>query len=245
VGAAAFKPKIMVVEDDPAMLRLLGELLGEMGAEPKLLTSSLHAAELINRDKLDGAILDWRLPEMDGLELTRRIRRSKTNCEIAIVMLTGAPNAPSVETLFKSGVSFFLQKPVNVTQLRRLLTASRGAMLEERRRYQRAPLSLTARCSWEGTQVSGVTSSLSARGALLSLENPPPVGTPVQVELSLPTRAQSVKFAGVMVRVASEPVPGQTSGRVVAIEFTGSEPRDRQQVADLVEQTLESMAKQA
>jgi CheY-like chemotaxis protein len=150
-----FKAKILVVEDDGAMLHLLGELLREMGAEPHLFPRSPGAAELVNRTKLDGAILDWRMPEMDGLELARHIRRSKWNHRIPIVMVTGVTDTQATEQCFKAGVNFFLQKPVRVAQLRHLLSASRGAILEERRRYQRAPVFLRARCRWQGAGPGG------------------------------------------------------------------------------------------
>lgn len=236
--ATEFKPRIIVVEDDPAMLRLLGELLKEMGAEPHLMGRSPAAAQLIDREKFDGAILDWQLPEMDGLELTRHIRRSKSNNTIPIVMLSGAPDQPGVEAFFKAGVSFYLQKPVNVTQLRRLLTASRGAMVGERRAYQRAPVSLTLRVHWEGHQASGVSANLGSRGALLGLEKPPPEGTQVHVEFSLPTTAEALEFTGTVARVGDEPPEGQRSGRAVAIEFTAASVHHRHQVVEFVEKTL-------
>ena len=65
----AFKPKILVVEDDEQMLRLLGEVLAQMGAEPYCEGSSVHAAELAEHEKFDGVFLDWKMPELDGLEL--------------------------------------------------------------------------------------------------------------------------------------------------------------------------------
>ncbi len=233
-----FKPKIIVVEDDRGMLRLLGQLLKEMGAEPHLMGHSPAAAQLIDREKFDGAILDWQLPEMDGLELTRHIRRSKSNSNIPIVMLSGAADQPGVEAFFKAGVSFYLQKPVNVTQLRQLLNASRGAMLGERRAYQRAPVSLTLRVHWEGHQASGVSANLGSRGALLGMEEPPPEATQVHVEFSLPTTAEPLEFTGVVSRVEEEPPEGQTSGRAVAIEFTAASAHHRHQVVEFVEKTL-------
>lgn len=102
-----FRPKILVAEDEPAMLRLLGQVLEESGARPHLLSSSQHAAELINRDKYDGAILNWRLPEMDGLELARRIRSSSSNSSIPLVMITAVDDRKAAEECFKAGIDLF------------------------------------------------------------------------------------------------------------------------------------------
>ncbi|MGH9805565.1 MAG: response regulator, partial [Candidatus Acidiferrales bacterium] len=119
-----FKPKILVVDDEPSLLRLLKDLLSEMGAEPSLMASSLQAAELINQEKFDGAIVDWVMPEMDGLELIQVIRKSRSNKKIPVVMLTSVMEAGALQKAFKAGANFFLQKPVSVAQLRHLLNAT-------------------------------------------------------------------------------------------------------------------------
>jgi CheY-like chemotaxis protein len=236
-----FKPKILVAEDDPAVLRLLGELLKEMGAEPHLFASSLGAADFVESNKLDGAILDWRMPEMDGLELARRIRRSKSNSKIPIVMLTGVTEAKAAQESFGVGINFFLQKPVSVGQLRSLLNASRGAMLQERRRYQRAPVFLRARCGWEQKQTSGDIVNLSGSGLLLSLEDPPPEGTEMTLEFYLPHHPERLQCTGKVMRVSEGPAPGQESGCGVGLEFTAIQPRHQRRVMDYVEKTLASL----
>lgn len=197
----AFQPKILVVEDDKAMLRLLGEVLGQMGAEPHLVANSQHAAELVEQQKFDGIFLDWRMPELDGLELARRIRRSRLNPTVPMVMLTGVHTPTALKECFQAGVDFFLQKPVSVTQLRRLLNASRGLMLEERRRYQRAPVSLVVRCRWDNQQAVAQSVNLSATGILLALDDPPAVGTEVALELELPGQPEAIELAGQVARV--------------------------------------------
>jgi len=236
-----FKPKILVADDDPAILRLLGELLREMGAEPHLFASSPGAADLVERDKLDGAILDWRMPELDGLELARRIRRSQPNSKIPIVMLTGVTEAKAAQESFGVGINFFLQKPVSVGQLRSLLNAARGAMLQERRRYQRAPVFLRARCQWEQRQTSGDIVNLSASGLLLSLEDPPPEGTEMTLEFFLPQHPERLQCTGKVTRVSAGPAPGQESGQGVGVEFTSIQPRHQRRVMEFVEKTLATL----
>ena len=103
----AFRPRIVVVEDDPSVLQLMGEVLDQMGAEPRLVGNPVQAAELIEREKFDGAFLDLRMPEMDGLELARRIRHSSSNSHIPIIMITGVGGAVVKES-FDAGVNFFL-----------------------------------------------------------------------------------------------------------------------------------------
>lgn len=240
-----FKPKILVVDDEPPVLELLNRLLREMGAEPTTTRSSKEAVKLIDTQKFEGAVLDWRLPEMDGLALTRYIRRSKSNYKIPIIMISGAAEQPGMDVIFKAGVNFFLQKPVNATQLRRLLSASQGAMVDERRRYQRAPLVIPVRVEWSGKRAEGKSVNVGASGVLLGMDQPPPPKTPVKVEFTLPTQAEPVRFEGTVVRVGSEPAEGQSSGVAVAIEFTAEEQPYRWTVTEFVERTLEAIRKQS
>ncbi|MGH9862087.1 MAG: response regulator [Candidatus Acidiferrales bacterium] len=237
-----FKPRILVVDDNQGLLRLLGELLEEMGAEPCLLTNSVHAAELANRDKFDGAIVDWKMPEMDGLELTRSIRGSRSNKRIPVVMLTGELTAGALQESFKAGVNFFLQKPVSVTQLRHLLNATRGAMLEERRSYQRAPINLRVRLHAGHRQLYGQCVNLSGSGMLLSLEESLEEDTEVSVEFTLPHSIEPLHFTGRLMRRLDSAAPGELSGHGVGIEFTNPYARHRRLVINFVEKTLESLA---
>ncbi len=237
-----FKPRILVVDDNQGLLRLLGELLQEMGAEPCLLTNSVHAAELANRDKFDGAIVDWKMPEMDGLELTRSIRSSRSNKRIPVVMLTGQLTAGALQESFKAGVNFFLQKPVSVTQLRHLLNATRGAMLDERRNYQRAPINLRVRVHVGHRQLYGQCLNLSGSGMLVSLEEALAEDTEVNVEFTLPHSLEPLHFAGRIMRLSDGALPGETGGHRAGIEFVGTYPRHRRMVVNFVEKTLESLA---
>lgn len=236
-----FKPKILVVEDDPAMLRLVGQVLEESGAQPHLLSSSRHAAELINRDKFDGAILDWKLPEMDGLELARRIRRSKSNGRIPLMMVTAVDDRKAAETSFKAGIDFFLQKPVSTRELRSLLNASRGAMLAERRRYQRAPAALSVRLAWSGGQEKGTSINLSSTGMFLAVEEAPAAGASLEAEFTLPEQLEPLRLAARVSRVTPGAAPGHTSGRGMGLEFTAAKPEEKSALMDFVEQTLDSL----
>ncbi|MFQ5662907.1 MAG: response regulator [Terriglobia bacterium] len=233
-----FKAKILVVEDDTAMLRLLGEVLTQMGAEPYLLASSVRAAELVNREKFDGVFLDWRMPELDGLELARRIRQSELNPTVPIVMLTGVTSLTGLRESFEAGINFFLQKPVSIDKLRRLLNASRGAMLQERRRYRRAPAALWVRCRWDKQEATGASTDLGPTGMSLILREPPREGTKVEVEFELPGERRRLRLAGVVTHVSPGSALGKSEGQAVGLEFRQLKKEDRSLLSDYVGKTL-------
>ena len=87
--------QILAVDNDPQMLGMMGKVISQTGAIPRCVASSQLAADLLERDKFEGLFLDWQMPEMNGVELVQRIRRSKRNTRSPIVMLsrTGSPAA--------------------------------------------------------------------------------------------------------------------------------------------------------
>ncbi len=240
----AFRPKIIIVEDDPSSLQLMGDVMVHMGAEPRLVGNPVQAAELVEEEKFDGAFIDLQMPEMDGVELARRIRGSKSNSRIPIVMITGV-GASAVKDGFKAGVSFYLQKPLTLERLRHLLNATRGAMLEERRRYQRAPVRLWVRVKWEGGQSSGHTVNLSSDGMLGSFPQPLPDGAEVETEFQLPEAAEIFRIPARVSRVSPGPAPGETEGFGVALRFRHSQRKEREQITEFVDKTLAALAPDA
>jgi CheY-like chemotaxis protein len=242
---AEFKPRILVVDDDAAVLDMLKRLLSEMKVEPTITRSGREAVRLIDSQKFEGAILDYEVPEVDGLALTRCIRRSGSNARIPVVMISDTKEGPSMDIIFGAGVNFHLQKPVGATQLRGLLNASRGAMLEERRRYQRVPIVMSIRLQWGDNHAQGKSANLGPSGVLMALTEPPKQGAEVKVEFTLPTQAAPVEFVGRVARVAADPPEGHSKGQAVAIEFTGEEQPHRWVLTEFVENTLEALKKES
>lgn len=201
-----FRLHILVVDDDPQMLNMLGEVLADMGTEPRLVQSSRQAAEIVNREKFDGVFLDWFMPELDGLQLAERIRWSKTNSTCPMVMLTGNQEPDAMRQCFRVGINFFLQKPATVERIQNLVKAARDLMMQERLRYQRVPLAVAVRCQWQvqsyEQKASGETVNLSTSGMLARLDTEPPAGALVNLSFSLPSEKEPFVCAACVVRHA-------------------------------------------
>ena len=201
-----FRPRILVVDDDPQMLNLLGEVLVNMGMEPRCVQSSRRAAEMINKEKFDGVFLDWFMPELDGLQLAERIRWSKTNSTCPMVMLTGNQEPDAMRQCFRVGINFFLQKPATVERIQGLVKAARDLMLQERLRYQRIPLVVPIRCQWQvqafEQSSKGESLNLSTSGMLARMESEPPAGALVQLSFHLPGDREAFACTACVVRHA-------------------------------------------
>ncbi len=141
--------KVLIVEDDPPTLELMDEVLTSLKVEVCALGDSEQAAALVNQERFDGIFVDLQMPSVDGLELTRRIRKSSWNKSAPIVVVTGHDDVKTMQKAFAAGATFFLQKPVDRQRLTKLFKAARGRMFENRRQFVRVPRQTEVTCQVE------------------------------------------------------------------------------------------------
>lgn len=210
-----FKPKILVVDDEPPMLELLSEFAAQAGAAPVPLTSGSEAARRIDREKFDGFFLDWRLPDLSGAELVGKVRWSKSNSLCPIVVITALDEPDAMRQCFRAGVNFFLQKPVTADQIKSVLHAMHDLLLQERLRYQRVPLQLPVACKWQigsfEQATDGESVNLSSTGMLVHLEIPPAPGVLIRLSFHLPGDLKALRLTAFVVR--------EVAGQRVGLRF--------------------------
>ena len=115
--------RILVVEDHPVNQRVLAHQLREMGLQYALATSGKEALELLAADDFDLVLMDWQMPEMDGLEATRQIRQLPSAVRhIPVIALTANAGAGFREACLAAGANDYLSKPYTETALAALLT---------------------------------------------------------------------------------------------------------------------------
>lgn len=218
--------KVLLVEDDVATLELIWEVLTSLGVEVRPLSDSTEAAAWIQRDKFDGVFLDLMMPKLDGFELARQIRRSPSNSRTPIVVVTGREDRETIEQAFAAGATFFLAKPIDRPKLIRLLNSTRGAMLEERRRYQRVPLRAEVTCMFDSRTTRGQSVNVSLSGLLFESEGSLTPGTRIRLGFHLPTQAKEILAEAAVVRVDDQ--------RRAGARFTDMSAEDRQRLRDFV-----------
>jgi CheY-like chemotaxis protein len=178
--------KIMVVDDEPGVLKLIKTMVEPLGIKVVTIADSREASARLEREKFDGIFVDVRMPHMDGFELTTRVRASRSNGGIPIVMLTGLNDVEAMRQAFKVGVTFFLNKPFTRERVTRLLKAARGAMLRENRRYARLPLQTTVNCRWHDNRFKSTSLNISESGMLLESPGTVGVGQELELEFAIP-----------------------------------------------------------
>ena len=106
--------RLLLVEDDAALGRILGAALGQEGFSVTLAASGAEGLRLFEAAPPDLAILDVLLPEMDGLELCRRLRRRYTT---PIVLLTSRAEEVDRVTGLDLGADDYITKPFSTREL--------------------------------------------------------------------------------------------------------------------------------
>jgi two-component system cell cycle response regulator len=126
--------KALVADDDTASRLLLEKMLTKWGYEVVTASSGEEAWKVLtNDDSPDIAVLDWMMPELDGVEVCRRIRALELSSPPYLLLLTGRDNKQDIATGLESGASDYLQKPVDRDELRaRLLVGKRFAELNRK-----------------------------------------------------------------------------------------------------------------
>jgi CheY-like chemotaxis protein len=107
---AVRRPLVLCVDDDDFYLSALRRILGRHGYRVVTFVDPDSALDALAQVKPDLAILDLRLPGMDGLDLADEIRRSCGE-RLPIVMLTGRGSDHDVSEGYRHGASYYITKP--------------------------------------------------------------------------------------------------------------------------------------
>jgi DNA-binding response OmpR family regulator len=109
--------QILVVDDEPAMRTLLARVLRADGYEIILASSGSQAVRLARKNVPSLILLDYHLPDMDGLTVCRRIRLTAATRDIPIMILTGHPAREKPARSLDGGADDYLAKPFNLAEL--------------------------------------------------------------------------------------------------------------------------------
>ena len=116
--------QILIVEDDPCSRRLLEVVLQKLGYSVTACRDGVEAWEMFQKSPFPAVISDWMMPEMDGIELCRRIRRHRNPDECYFMMLTSKDNSSDYVEALQAGADGYMTKPLNSSKLRERLTAA-------------------------------------------------------------------------------------------------------------------------
>ena len=105
---------ILVVDDVPENLKLARILLSKQGFEVHTATTAEDALEMARKIHPRLILADIRLPGMDGLEMTRRLKADPKTIDIAIIAITALAMEGDEQKALDAGCSAYITKPINV-----------------------------------------------------------------------------------------------------------------------------------
>jgi pilus assembly protein CpaE len=109
--------KVLIIDDDLDTLRLVGLMLQRQGYQITAATNGQQGLEKALEDKPNLILLDVMMPDMDGYEVTRRLRANPQTVDIPILMFTAKTQLDDKVTGFEVGVDDYLTKPTHPSEL--------------------------------------------------------------------------------------------------------------------------------
>ncbi len=109
---------VLVVDDSPVNRMLSEAQLGRLGYDAVLVPSGFAALEHLAAHQVDAVLMDWHMPEMDGLETTRRIREAEADGHrTPIIAVTASAMSGDRERCLDAGMDDYLAKPISIETL--------------------------------------------------------------------------------------------------------------------------------
>jgi two-component system, cell cycle response regulator len=125
--------RVLLVDDDPAMLRLLSRWLEKAGYLVRTAADGQEALEAVELECPDFLVTDWEMPRVNGLDLCRRVREMLLPHYVYIIFLTVRTGTAEMIIGLENGADDFLTKPVAEGELlARMRSSSRVLELERR-----------------------------------------------------------------------------------------------------------------
>lgn len=113
---------ILVVDDNPLNLEIISEMLTDFGLTVHQANSGKKAINILNNEDIDLVLMDIQMPEMDGLETTRKIREKEPFKQLPILAMTAHAMEQDKQKSLDAGMNEHLTKPIDPAVLAEVLT---------------------------------------------------------------------------------------------------------------------------
>lgn len=115
--------KILIAEDNPTNQTLIRKILEKLGYNAFIVENGIKVMEELEKNPYDVILMDLQMPDMDGIECTKKIREKYGNDKLKIIALTADAFKSTENECISSGMDSFLSKPFDVQKLASLLNS--------------------------------------------------------------------------------------------------------------------------
>ena len=166
IAAESAQARILIVDDMPANVKLLEDLLGFHGYDVEAATSGEEALAAIRERTPDLVLLDVLMPGMSGYEVCRKVRADPTLAMLPVVMVTALEDREERVKGLDAGADDFLSKPINPPEL----VARVRSLLRIRRLYETVQRQASQLAAWNRTLEARVAEQVTHVEKLLRLK---------------------------------------------------------------------------
>lgn len=131
-AANGWAARVLIAEDDPVARRVAESFLSKWGYDVHAVTDGAEAWKILqSHDSPRLALLDWKLPGLEGIEVCRRLREDSTRPYTYILLLTASGQRQDLLAALHAGADDYLVKPVDAAELRARLYVGRRILASQ------------------------------------------------------------------------------------------------------------------
>ncbi len=103
--------RAIVIDDSKSIRSILSKILIEIGFTVEEAANGIEALDVIKKDKVDLALVDWNMPTMNGYEFIQEVRKDNTYKDMRMMMVTTETEMNKVVEALEAGANEYVMKP--------------------------------------------------------------------------------------------------------------------------------------
>ena len=115
--------KILVIDDDPVIRSLVGDMLRGLGHDVSTAESGSEGLRMLASEIPQVIFLDYQLPDMNGLEVLKKVRAQQNTCSLPVVVLSASDESAFQKEAGQAGASRCMEKPFKLDDFVRVLAS--------------------------------------------------------------------------------------------------------------------------
>jgi DNA-binding response OmpR family regulator len=112
---------ILIIDDDRIIRMILQSTLSAKGFDVHIAEDGASGLKIAQEEDIDVILLDWMMPEIDGMQVLRKLKQNKKTEHIPVFMLTGKEDRRDIDRAVSSGIDDYIIKPINTSQIHTMI----------------------------------------------------------------------------------------------------------------------------